>query len=85
MKLLFLFLLLLPCCINAQTNKASYNKDSTVYLTTTDPRITLEYIGTDTIQSPLAVHHKLHLWPFHRKKKQLILCGTFTHMEPYKQ
>jgi hypothetical protein len=83
-----LFLLLLPCCVKAQSDTAhvysrSSNPDGTVWLTTTDPRITLEYIGTETIQPPLAIHRRKH---YRRKKvKQLILCGAFTKMDAVKQ
>lgn len=50
---LFILILLLPCCVKAQT--VAYNHDSTVYLTTTDPRITIQYIGHDTIPATIVM------------------------------
>lgn len=98
MKLLFL--LLLPCCVKAQSDtitSRSSNPSGTVWLTTTDPRITLQYIGTEPTEQWYALASKGDSIVAHmpanykpkrqrvKKQQQLILCGTFTKMEPYKQ
>lgn len=101
MKIL-LFLILLPCFAKSQTDTVriysrSSNPSGTVWLTTTDPRITLQYVGTepteqwyalaskgDSIVAHMPVNYKQKRQSG-KKQQQLILCGTFTHMKPIKQ
>lgn len=100
-KMKLLFLLLLPCCMKAQDTTRIYSRSSnpsgTVWLTTTDPRITLQYVGTekdsawyalaskgDSIVMQIPANYKPKRQRV-KKQQQLILCGTFTHMKPIKQ
>lgn len=75
----------------------SSNPSGTVWLTTTDPRITLQYVGTEPTEQWFALASKgdsiVAYMPVNykpkrqsgKKQQQLILCGIFTKMEPYKQ
>jgi len=79
MKYILLFLLLSPCCLKAQTDTAritsrSSNPQGTVWLTTTDPRVTLEYVRTDTVPATFVLADTVNV-PQNKVRGTLIFKG----------